>query len=404
MQRRLYTGRDLARVLNADELRLIAQRKLPHFVFEYVDSGAEDERTMAHNRRGFDDYRFAPRTLVDTSARTTGTTLLGKPIRSPIVVAPTGFNGMLTRDADLHIARAAARHGIPSTLSTVSNVSLETVAQASHALQGQPWFQLYMLKDRRCTEQLVERALQADHDTLVVTTDAAIFGNREWDKRNFTRPMQLSLRSKLDVLAHPRWLFDVMVPHGAPRFSNIEGFTTDAAAGAAASGAVSAKAGSQYIASQMTDTLTWDDIAWVRRLWPRKLLVKGVLCVDDALRARDAGADGVVAGNHGGRQLDSCCSALDVLRPMRAALGKHTALLAESGFRRGTDVVKALALGADAVMIGRPLLYAVAAAGEAGVAHMLTLLSAEIHRTLGQLGVRSCAEVDERIFEVGASG
>ena len=386
LHRELKAPANYSRALNIEELRLLAHRRIPKFAMEYVEAGAEDEVTLRRNRAVFDDLQFVPRTLVDVTRRSMAIELFGRANASPLIIAPTGFNGMLTRGADIQLATAAAKAGIPSALSTVSNAMLEDVAAASLAHGGRPWFQAYMLKNRAVTENLVARALAANHEALLLTTDAAVFGNREWDQRSFGTPMQLSLRSKLNVLRHPGWLIDVMLSHGAPQFDNLAQFLAPEHR--------NARSGTRFVAEQMDQSISWRDVEWLRKLWPRKLLVKGVLNVGDTLRARDCGADAVVLTNHGARQLDGSVSAMQVLPDARRAVGAAFTLIIDSGFRRGTDVVKAIASGANAVMIGRATLYGVASGGEAGVSHALAILHAEIDRTLGQLGVNSFAEIE----------
>jgi (S)-mandelate dehydrogenase len=363
---------------NIDELRLLARRKLPHFAFEYLDGGAEDEVTLRANRAAFERWRFVPRTLVNTQRRDLSSTLFGRRVAVPLIVAPTGFNGIYRRQADLAIARAAARADIPFTLSTVSNMRVDQVARDAG---GRVWMQIYMLKDRAVTEGLMQRAALAGCEALVLTTDATILGNREWAQRAFRAPMKFNLRNQIDVLRHPGWMWNVLFPQGAPSFANLaEHLPADEQ---------SVRSGMGYMASQMDASITWDDVSWLRERWKGTLIVKGVLSADDGLRAVQAGADGIVVTNHGGRQLDGTVPALDMLTDIVKACSAHATVIVDSGFRRGTDVVKALALGADAVMIGRPLLYGAAAGGEGGALHALSLLTAEIDRTLGQLGCPS---------------
>lgn len=376
MSRRWYRGTDFKRALTIEELRGVARQRTPHFAFEYVEGGAEDEHTLRRNRSVFDDYVLLPNTLVDVSQRNLKTTVFGREMAAPFAIAPTGFNGMLTHKADVALARAAKAAGIPFTLSTVSTASIEEVASA--AAGARHWMQLYVLRSREFAKHIVERALAADYEALLVTTDVPVFGHREWDKRNFARPMQLSLRSKLDVLRHPRWLFDVMIPHGVPRFGNLSAFLPK--------GQDSAEKGVAFVGQELDQTLDWEAMRWVRDLWPRKLVIKGVLGVDDARRAVEIGADGIVLTNHGGRQLDSTLAPLEVLPQVRAAVGDKLTLLIDSGFRRGADIVKARALGADAVLLGRATLYGVAAGGEAGAAHALEILRSEVDRVLALIG------------------
>lgn len=379
--RRLYTGKAFQRALSIDELGGIARRAVPNFAFEYVRGGAEDERALHHNRRALDTIRFVPNTLVDTSDRQQHVSLFGQESASPLVIAPTGLNGMLRYRGDIDLARAAASAGIPFTLSTVSNVRLEDVADTAG---GRLWMQLYVMQDRAVARDILARAEQAGYEALVFTTDANVFGYREWDRRNYRSPGKLTLRNMLDVALHPRWVLNVL-RHGVPWFDNIVDFLPAEAR--------SASGGVAFFPKLFAPDLTWDDVAWIREMWPRKLLIKGILSVDDARHAADAGCDGIILTNHGGRQLDSCVAPIEVLPDIARAAGDRMTIIVDSGFRRGADVVKAVALGADAVMVGRAMLYGLAAGGEAGVSHAIQILMSEIDRTLGQLGCRSLADV-----------
>jgi (S)-mandelate dehydrogenase len=381
-QRRPFRGSDIAQALNVADLREVARRRLPRFVFEYVDGGAEDEVTLRGNRAAFERLRLLPRTLIDTAARHQRTQILAAEAPAPIVIAPTGFNGMVYPQGDLALARVAARRGIPFTLSTVSTVRLEDVAKSAG---GRLWMQLYVMKDRAIARDIMQRAAACAYEALVFTTDANVFGNREWDQRGYRAPGKPTLRTVLDTLRHPRWFSGVMLRHGMPRFRNLESFLP--------SGAVTALGGSTVIPKLFDATLSWDDITWMRQQWRGKLLVKGVLTAADAARAASLGCDGIVVTNHGGRQLDSCVAPIDVLPEIVAAVGGRLAVLLDSGVRRGTDIAKALALGAQAVMIGRPTLYGLAAGGEAGVERALSILTTEFDRVLGQLGCNSVADL-----------
>jgi (S)-mandelate dehydrogenase len=381
-QRRPFRGSDIARALNVADLREVARRRLPRFVFEYVDGGAEDEVTLRGNRAAFERLRLLPRTLIDTAARHQRTQILAAEAPAPMVIAPTGFNGMVYPQGDLALARVAARRGIPFTLSTVSTVRLEDVAKSAG---GRLWMQLYVMKDRAIARDIMQRAAACAYEALVFTTDANVFGNREWDQRGYRAPGKPTLRTVLDTLRHPRWFSGVMLRHGMPRFRNLESFLP--------SGAVTALGGSTVIPKLFDATLSWDDITWMRQQWRGKLLVKGVLTAADAARAASLGCDGIVVSNHGGRQLDSCVAPIDVLPEIVAAVGGRLAVLLDSGVRRGTDIAKALALGAQAVMIGRPTLYGLAAGGEAGVERALSILTTEFDRVLGQLGCNSVADL-----------
>lgn len=380
-----YTGNSVARALNIADLRELARRRIPRFIFEYLDGGAEDEVTLRGNREALARLRLLPDTLINTSARHQRGELFGAPLASPFVIAPTGFNGMIYPEGDLVLARAAAKWGIPFTLSTVSTTRLEEVAQQAG---GRLWMQLYVMKDRAIGEDIMRRAEAAGFEALVFTSDANVFGSREWDQRGYRAAGRPTLRSKLNALSHPRWFWGVVARSGLPRFRNFESFLGP--------DAVSAVGGSTIIPKLFDARISWDDIAWIRRHWHRKLLIKGVLNVADAEKAAALGCDGIVITNHGGRQLDSCVAPIEVLPEIAAAVGERLTLIVDSGFRRGTDVVKALALGAHAVMLGRATLYGLAAAGAPGVERALSIMSSELDRVLGQLGCNSIAELGAR--------
>jgi len=387
LERKLYGGRDFRRAISIAELRGVARRRVPHFAFEYVECGAEDELTLRRNREAFEGLRFVPRALVDTTARQQRARLFGRESSSPLVVAPTAMNGIQHRDGDTALAQAAAASGIPFCLSTFSNVRLEKLAAE---IDGRLWMQLYLLGDRAIARDIVARARESGYEALVLTTDANVFGFREWDKRNYRGPGKLTLRNMLDAARHPRWLAGVMLPRGFPRFENLAGFLPPEAS--------SARAGVAHLPRLLVPDLDWKDLEWLRGSWPGKLLVKGILHADDARRAVDAGCDGIVLSNHGGRQLDGCISPMEVLPEVAEAVGGRCAVLIDSGFRRGADVVKAVALGADAVMIGAATLYGLAAGGEAGARHAIGILQAEIDRVLGQLGCNSLDELGPQLL------
>jgi (S)-mandelate dehydrogenase len=386
-KRRPFDGGDLARALNIADLRAVARRRVPHFVFEYVEGGAEDEASLRCNRTSFEALRLIPQTLVDTSSRHLRTEILGRPAAAPLVIGPTGLNGMLHADGDIGLARAAAHLGIPFTLSTMSTTRLEDVAKQAG---GRLWMQLYVMKNRAVAEDIMTRAAAAGYEALVFTTDANVFGSREWDRRSYQAPGKPTLRARLDALRHPGWLRSVLMANGIPRFRNLEGFLPP--------GATSAVGGSTIIPKLFEATITWDDITWIRRFWPRKLLIKGVLSVPDAERAAALGCDGIVLTNHGGRQLDSCVAPIDVLPEIAAAVGKRLSIIIDGGFRRGTDVIKALSLGANAAMTGRATLYGLAANGERGVERALEILTTEMERAMGQLGANSVADLGPHII------
>ena len=388
MTRRYYAGADFRRALSIEELRRVAHNRLPRFEMEYVEGGAEDEVALRRNRSIFERITWLPRMLVGTGLPDVSRTVLGESLHMPLVIAPTGFNGMLWPQGDLALARAAEAAGIAFTLSTVSNYDL---LQLNAQLQRPAWFQLYPLKDQKTSDRLIERAQAAGCDKLVVTVDVPALGAREWDQRNYSRPLKLSPSSVLDVLLHPRWLWQVMLPKGAPEFANLTEFLP--------AGARSALQGVRFMGTQINPTLNWADIERMRALWRGKLVLKGILCVEDAKRSLEVGADGIVLSNHGGRQLDSCATGLELVGQCAAELGGKLALLVDGGFRRGSDVLKAVALGADAVMIGRPALYGLAAGGEAGVAHALGLLRVEMERAMTLLGCHSLDELGPQLIK-----
>jgi (S)-mandelate dehydrogenase len=305
------------------------------------------------------------------------------------VIAPTGFNGLLWPQGDIALARAAATAGVPFTLSTVSNCAIEKLAREA---PGDNWFQLYPVKDPRSLERLIDRARDAGFGTLVVTTDVPVLGAREWDQRNYRAPLKLGLPALLDMLAHPGWMWRVARAGGVPRFENLTEFLPTG------DGNRSALLGARYLSTQLNPLFSWQDVARLRDRWRGRLVLKGLLTLDDARRAVDIGADGLVLSNHGGRQLDSAVTGMDVLPAVAAELRGRATLLVDGGFRRGSDVLKAVALGAHGVMIGRAMLYGLAAGGEAGVAHALNLLRGEMERAMTLLGCRTMAEVGRQLL------
>ncbi len=383
MKRRLYQGTDYRRAHSIDELREVARRRVPNFCFEYVEGGSDDEVTLKRNRSVFEEIGFVPRTLVDVSARSQAVDLFGKPSAAPFMIGPTGFSGLLTRDGDLALARAAASAGIPYILSNASTMRLEEVVQRAG---GRIWMQLYLYRTRDYAARLVDRMKAIGIEALVVTTDSAIFGNREWDRRNYARPLKLDLRNTIDVMLHPRWIFDVLVPHGVPRFANLGNMLPP--------GQDSVQGAASAIAKELDPSLNWADIRWLRDIWPGKLIVKGVMCVEDAVTAAKSGADGIVLSNHGGRQLDGAISSMEILPEVAAAVGSQLTVMLDGGFRRGSDIVKARALGAESVLRGRATTYGLAAGGEAGVAYAINLLKTEVDRVVGLLGCSDLSQLD----------
>lgn len=385
--RRLYQGRDLQRAVSIADLRARAMRRVPGFVFEYVEGGSDDEFALRNNREAFDAWQFLPPTLVNTVARHQRVTLFGKEMASPLIVGPTGGNGVLQPQGDRSLARAAAAAGVPFCLSTMAAIRLEEVPAAAG---GRLWMQLYVTHNRESAEDIIARAEAAGYEALVFTTDANVFGLREWDRRNYARPGMPTWRNRLSMLRHPRWAWEVLLRDGAPQLANLAPFLPP--------GSASAIGGSTVIPKLFSGRITWEDVAWLRRRWPRRLIIKGVLTVADAQRAADCGCDGIVLTNHGGRQMDHCVSGMDVLPEIAQAVGERLTLILDGGIRRGTDVIKAMALGADAVILGRAPLYGLAAGGEPGVRRALEILTTEIDRALGHLGCNSIAELSPAIL------
>ena len=382
MKRRYYTGKDVTKALSIEELRRTAHRYLPGFALEYLEGGAEGELSLAWDREVSERIRFRPHTLVDTSARSTRTKLWEVERPTPLIVAPTGHNGLLRRNGDTMLARAAGSMNIPYTLSTLSNTRLERLAKDA---PGPLWMQLYVFKDFDLTRDILKRAEAAGYEALVFTSDTNVHGWREWDRRQFREPGRLKRRVGLEAFLHPRWLFDVVIPHGVPRLENVVDFFP--------ANARDTRSAFIHVPKLFTPTINWDSVSRLRELWPRKLLVKGILRANDAKLAGNHGCDGIVVSNHGARHVDSCVTPMQVLPEIAAAVGDRMPIIVDGGFRRGSDVLKAIALGADAVMLGRAALYGLAAGGEAGVRHALGLLQSEIDRVLGQLGCTSLADL-----------
>jgi (S)-mandelate dehydrogenase len=372
--------------INVEDFRRLAKRRLPAIVFDYMEGGAEDEHGLMHNREVFRHVRFQPHRLRPIETRDISIRLFGRTRSAPLLVAPTGLNGLLWPDGDVALATAAARAGIPFVLSTASNASIEEVRRR---VDGDLWFQLYMVHPA-LTESLIKRAIAADYSTLVVTVDVVINGNRERDRRHgFAFPLRYTPSMVLDGITHPRWAMRLL-RHGMPRMANL----------AVEGGDLEVQAA--LLRRQMDARFDWAGLARIRALWPHRLLVKGILHSDDARRCMACGVDGIILSNHGGRQLDSCISPMEVL-PQVAGQQDGT-LLVDSGFRRGSDVVKAIALGAHAVMLGRPVLYGLAAAGEQGVTDILGMFKREIDETMAQIGCASMAELSRDYLWQGGDG
>jgi isopentenyl diphosphate isomerase/L-lactate dehydrogenase-like FMN-dependent dehydrogenase len=367
------------------DLRELARKRLPKGVFEFFDRGNGDEVAVANNRAAFERIKLNPHALVDTSGRTQAITLFGKKQKMPVVIAPTGSAGLAWHEGEIALARAAKAAGIPFTLATGSMTALERVAAEAG---GNLWFQLYMWPDRSLSHGLMARAQAAGCEALVVTVDTPVPPGREYNLRNgMTVPFRFTPRNVTDVMMHPRWLAGVLLRYllttGMPRYEN---YPTEMKA------RITALPMGRSMA--VTDSLTWDDLRELRRRWPHALMVKGILRAEDARFAADCGADGVIVSNHGGRAVDSTRAPIEILPEVVDAVGSRITVLVDSGFRRGADVIKALALGAKAVMIGRATLYGTAVAGEAGAARAIEIYRDEIDRLLALIGCPDLGALD----------
>jgi L-lactate dehydrogenase (cytochrome) len=383
-------ARRLARTASVADLRAIARRRLPRGVFDYIDGGADDERTMAANAAAFAAVTFRPRVLRDVGEVDPSTTLLGRPLPLPLVLAPTGFTRIADPDGELAVARAAARAGLPYTLSTLSTRSIEEVAGAG---TGPKWFQVYVWRDRGLVKEMIGRAATAGYEALVLTVDTAVLGRRERDvRRGFSLPPKIGLSTLVDGALHPGWTWRFLRSDPI-RFANVG----DSAGVGDGSTAVTL---SEYVNTQFDPGLSWRDVEWMRSVWAGRLVIKGVQTVDDARLAADAGVEAIALSNHGGRQLDSAPATLDLVAPVADAVGDRLEIICDGGVRRGSDIVKAVALGARACMAGRAYLYGLGAAGERGVDHVLGLLEADLRRTMALVGASSVAELGRELVEL----
>ena len=371
-------ARRLRRSVSVSDMRRITRRRVPRGVFDYVDGGAEDERTLRANSDDFGRITFRPRVLRDVYDVDPSTTLLGRPLPLPLVFSPTGFTRILCPEGELAVARAADRAGLPYALSTLGTRSIEEVASVSN---GAKWFQVYVWRDRGLVQELVDRARAAGYEALVLTVDNAVFGRRERDhRRGFTLPPTVGPGTIVDGALHPEWTYR-FVRAEPIRFANVIG--RDVGDGAEA---VSLH---RYIDTQFDPTMAWADLEWLRDRWSGPIVVKGIQTVDDAVLAAEVGVQAVMLSNHGGRQLDSAPTPISLVAPVTDAVGDAVEVICDGGVRRGSDIVKAVALGARAVGVGRAYLYALGAAGERGVDHLVDLFTADVKRTMALCGVRT---------------
>ena len=376
------TRRRLQSAASIEDLRRIARRRLPGGVFDYIDGGAEDEVAMDRNTRAFREMEFVPRVLRDMGNVDTTGTILGREVPFPLILAPTGFTRIAHPPGELAVARAAERAGLPYSLSTMGTRSVEEVAAVSN---GSKWFQVYVWRDKGLLKDMILRAKEAGFDVLCITVDAAMLGRRERDvRRGFTLPPKMGLDTVLEGMIRPGW--SLRFAFAEPiSFANVAGNTD-----IDGSSAVDLAA---FMNEQFDPTLSWEDVAWMRSLWDGPVLVKGIQSVADAVIGRDEGLDGIVLSNHGGRQLDGAPGIIDLVQPVADAVAGDLDIVCDGGIRRGSDIVKALALGATSCMIGRPYLYGLAAAGEDGVDWVIEHLHTGMKRDMALCGAASLSEL-----------
>ncbi|MFW7340427.1 alpha-hydroxy acid oxidase [Pollutimonas sp. H1-120] len=375
-------------ITNIEDLRQRSKKILPRMLFDYVDGGSYDEQTLRRNETDFDALQLRQRVMVDTSGKRLGRSVLGQSYALPVGIAPTGMAGLYYPEGEVVALAAAEKWNIPYTLSTLSICSLE---QLRGSTDYPFWFQLYIMKDRAFTESLIERAAAAHCSALVLTVDLPISGQRHRDIKNgLSVPLRFTGGG----------LFDMMLRHGWWRrqmFAKSKSFGNLAGMASAENSKLMGLA--QWCASQYDPSLSWDDVAWIRKLWKGKLIAKGVLNAEDARHAIDHGCDAVIVSNHGGRQLDGARSTISSLRSVATAVNRQAPVLLDGGIRSGQDIIRALALGADLCMVGRPYLYALSAAGPAGLDTLFTILKNELEVCMALMGIRDLSEVDETCLE-----
>jgi isopentenyl diphosphate isomerase/L-lactate dehydrogenase-like FMN-dependent dehydrogenase len=382
----------LSRAVNIEDLRELARRRLPRIVFNYIDGGADGEWTLRENRRAFDAITFRPHQAVAVPACDLRTRVLGTELSMPLLLAPVGYLRVMHPDGEIAAARAAGRAGVGFILSTVSGHRLENVKAAS---SGQVWYQLYLTGGRAAAENAMGRAMDVGYTVLVITIDSTVIGHRERELRDgMEQLLRGNIWSKIpfapQVLARPRWLTRFLLDGGLPDLPNI----------------VSAETGVLRVRDAHTamkrEVFSWDDMQWIRALWKGPIVIKGVLSADDAKRSLDHGAAAVVVSNHGGRQLDGVPASLQVLPEVVAAVKDQAEVLMDSGIRRGSDIAKAMCMGARAVLCGRAFAYGLAAGGEAGVTRAIEMLRSDLERCLKLLGCRSVDALNESYVQIAS--
>ena len=379
--------RRLRSAANLDDLRNIARRRLPGGVFDYVDGGAEDEITYRRNQTDLRRWEFVPSVLRDVSSVDTSATLLGRSLPLPLVLAPTGFTRIVDPPGELAAARAAARKNVPYSLSTLSTRSIEEVAEVS---EGPKWFQVYVWKDRGLVKNMIERAAENGYEALCITADLAVPGRRERDeRRGFSLPPKLGWGMMLEGMTHPSWTWRFLRSEPIS-FSNVVGLSEH-------DGSTAVEL-AELVKDQFDASLSWEDIEWFRSIWPGPMIIKGIQSVSDARLAAEHGVEAIAVSNHGGRQLDGAPTPANLMEPIAEAAGDSLEIIFDGGVRRGSDIIRALALGARAVMVGRPYLYGLGAGGEKGVEWVIDFFAEGMARSMALAGVRSVAEVNRGLL------
>ncbi|MDR6952730.1 L-lactate dehydrogenase (cytochrome) [Ancylobacter sp. 3268] len=376
----------MATVTNIRDLRAIAMKKVPRAIFHYADRGSYDETTLKANKADLDAIPLRQRVMIDVSERSTRTTMIGEEVALPLAIAPTGLTGLFHGDGEIHGCRAAQAAGIPFTLSTMSICSIEDVAAA---VSKPFWFQLYVMRDRKFSESLIERAKAAKCSALVLTLDLQIQGQRHMDIKNgLAVPPKLTLANAIDIATKPAWAMSVLMGK-RHSFGNL----------AVRKESDSLTTLSQWIAGQFDPSLSWKDVEWVRSIWPGKLILKGVLDVEDAKIAAQTGADAIVVSNHGGRQLDGAVSSISALPKIVDAVGGgRSEIWFDGGIQSGQDVLKAVALGAKGCMMGKSFLWSLAAGGQKGVAQAIEIIRRELDVSMALTGTKDIKNVDKSVL------
>ena len=376
-------------ITNIEDLRVLAQKRVPRMFYDYADSGAWTESTYRANESDFHKIKLRQRVAVNMEGRSTASTMIGQDVHMPVAIAPTGLTGMQHADGEILAARAARNFGVPFTLSTMSICSIEDVAR--HAGEGF-WFQLYVMKDRGFIERLIDRAKAAHCGALVLTLDLQILGQRHKDLKNgLSAPPKLTLRNMINMATKPRWALGMLATQRR-QFGNIVGHV---------SGVTDVGSLSEWTASQFDPALNWGDVEWIKKRWGGKLILKGIQDVEDAKLAAQSGADALIVSNHGGRQLDGAQSSIEALPAIVDAVGQRIEVHMDGGIRSGQDVLKAIALGAKGTYIGRSMLYGLGAMGEAGVTRALQIIHKELDITMALCGHTEIRRINREILLPG---